>query len=38
MAAPALAPVTLEGRVVGLEPLAREHLDALWEAGRVPGL
>jgi len=29
-----IAPVTLEGRLVRLEPLRREHTEGLWEAGR----
>ena len=33
-----LAPVTLEGRVVRLEPLGLHHLDALCEAGLHPSL
>lgn len=33
-----LAPVTLQGRHVRLEPLAQSHEAALWEAGRHPDL
>ena len=28
-----IEPVTLEGKVVRLEPMSSEHLDGLWEAG-----
>lgn len=33
-----LAPVTLEGAEVRLEPLSLDHVDALWEVGRDPEL
>jgi RimJ/RimL family protein N-acetyltransferase len=33
-----LEPVVLTGRVVRLEPMLAEHVDALWEAGRHPEL
>jgi RimJ/RimL family protein N-acetyltransferase len=33
-----LTPVELRGAFVELAPLAREHVDALWEAGRFPEL
>ncbi|GED72273.1 N-acetyltransferase [Brevibacillus reuszeri] len=29
-----IAPVTLEGKLVRLEPLGPEHVEGLWEAGR----
>jgi RimJ/RimL family protein N-acetyltransferase len=31
-----VAPVTLEGRTVRLEPVTSEHVDGLWHAGRFP--
>ncbi len=33
-----LAPVTLAGRHVRLEPLAERHLEGIWEVGRDPEL
>ena len=33
-----MQPVTLEGNLVRLEPMGVEHVDALWDAGRYPGL
>lgn len=38
MSAAPLSPVDLVGRHTHLVPLAREHVDALWEAGRHPSL
>lgn len=38
MLAPALSPLTLEGRHVRLVPMGREHVDALWEVARDPEL
>jgi hypothetical protein len=35
---PPLAPVTLDGRHVRLEPLEDRHVDALWAAGQDPAL
>lgn len=29
-----IAPVTLEGKLVRLEPMSSEHIDGLWEAGK----
>ncbi|MFP3391285.1 GNAT family N-acetyltransferase [Brevibacillus sp. SIMBA_040] len=29
-----IAPVTLEGKLVRLEPMSPEHIDGLWEAGK----
>lgn len=33
-----IEPVTLEGRLVRLEPLTVAHTDALWEAAKDPGI
>jgi RimJ/RimL family protein N-acetyltransferase len=33
-----IEPITLEGGFVRLEPMAAEHVDALWEAGRDESL
>lgn len=38
MTAAPLAPVTLAGAHVRLEPLAASHVDALWDVGRDPAL
>ena len=38
MDAPALSPVTLEGRHVRLVPMGTQHVDALWEVARDPEL
>jgi RimJ/RimL family protein N-acetyltransferase len=38
MGADWIDPVVLEGRVVRLEPLGREHVDGLWEVGHDPSI